>query len=130
MNEHAKRCCSLNTTNNQFRWEANMNSDDWRQVEVPGDHMEFCKLERYLLIDTVTQARFSITWYDSPDQSSYSLAELENADEFEQEVRFALESGPTDGHFGGRKENLNDTLQKVWNNIQGARALLEKQTNK
>ncbi len=101
-----------------------MTVDDWREVEIPSDELEFWKLEHYELTDSVTGARFLITWHDGPERGSFSLAELQNPDEFDNDMRLALGMGPTDGHFGGRKENLNDTLQKVWNNIQRARALL------
>ena len=103
-----------------------MNSDDWRGVDIPDDGLEFYKLERYLLTDSVTGAEFLITWHDGPDHGPFSVADLENPEDFDQEMRLALETGPTDGHFGSRKDNLNDTIRKVWNNIQQARALKER----
>lgn len=103
-----------------------MNSDDWRGVDIPNEGLEFYKLEHYSLTDSVTGAEFLITWYDGPDSGPFSLAELQNSGEFDPEMKLALETGPTDGHFGGRKDNLNDTIKKVWNNIQKARALKER----
>ncbi len=103
-----------------------MNSDDWRGVDIPDERLEFWKLEHYSLTDSVTGAEFLITWHDGPDSSPFSLADLQNPEDFDSEMRLALETGATDGHFGGRKDNLNDTIKKVWNNIQQARALKER----
>ncbi len=104
-----------------------MNSDDWSDVGLPDDQaLEFYKLEEYELVDGITHATYRITWYQSPGGGSWSDAELADANDYDAEMQHALGFGPFDGHFGGRTENLTDTVRKVWNAVQGGRELLNK----